>query len=282
MRDGIREFKIGNFDAALSQKDTFALDGGAMFGIVPKALWSEVYDSDEQNRITLSGSILLVKTNDKNIIVETGIGSKFSEKEKKIFKINNIKSAMEALSPLGLKPSDIDIVIQTHLHFDHAGGATLQTDEGLKPTYENAEYVIQRDEFEAALNPNERTKNSYREMDFMPLKDSGNLKLIEGEEEIVDGVKLIETGGHTIGHQVVIFESNGKKCIHIGDLVPTSSHLSLPYILMAYDTHPMTTLEMRKDLYEKIVKEEMDVVFPHDINQSIVSPSEISNVLDWH
>lgn len=278
MKDGKREFKIGNFDAALIRKDTFALDGGAMFGIVPKGLWSKVYDSDEQNRITLSGSILLVKTNDKNIIVETGIGSKFSEKEEKIFKINNTKSATEALDPLGLKPVDIDIVIQTHLHFDHAGGATVQTDEGLEPTYKNAEYVIQRDEFEAALNPNERTQDSYRKEDFMPLKDSGNLKLIEGEEKITDGVNLIETGGHTTGHQVVIFENDDQKFIHIGDLVPTSSHLPLPYI-MAYDTYPMTTLEMRKELYEKIVEEKMKVIFPHDIEHRIVEPSEISNIV---
>jgi len=279
VKEGIREFKIGKFDAALIQKDTFALDGGAMFGVVPKKLWLKVYDSDEQNRINLSGSVLLVKMNGKNIIVETGIGSKFSEKEKKIFKINNIKSAAEALSPFDLKPSGIDIVILTHLHFDHAGDATVETDNGLEPTYENAKYVVQKTEFEAAMNPNERTQASYRREDFLPLKESGNLELIEGEEEILDGVKLIRTGGHTIGHQVVIFDSDDQKFIHIGDLVPTSSHLPLPYI-MAYDTYPLTTLEMRKELYKRIVDEEMNVIFPHDIDQKIIRPWEISDVLD--
>ncbi len=279
MEDKIREFKIGSLEASLIQKDTFALDGGAMFGIVPKTLWSKVYDSDKQNRINLSGSILLVKTDDKNIIVETGIGSKFSEKEKKIFKIKNIKSSEEALSPFGLKPLDIDIVVLTHLHFDHAGGATKETDEGIEPTYKNAKYIVQKTEFKAARNPNERTQESYREEDFMPLEDSGNLKIIEGEREIQEGIRLIKTGGHTVGHQIVVLENEDQKYIHIGDLVPTSSHLPLPYI-MGYDTHPLTTLNRRKKWYRRILEERMKVIFPHDIDNRIIGPQKISNVLD--
>lgn len=274
----INEFRIGDFEATLIQKDIFALDGGAMFGTVPKNLWSRKYQSDDQNRIDLSGSILFVNANGRKIIVETGIGSKYSEKEKEIFKIRNIVSPDEALSHLNLKPEDIDIVILTHLHFDHAGGSTVESEGEIIPVYENAKYIVQRDEFKAARNPNERTEASYRAKDFEPLNDSGNLVLIDGEEEISEGVKVMKTGGHSKGHQVVFFESNNEKLLHIGDIVPTSVHLPLPYI-MAYDICPLDTLDVRKDLYRKAIEEEMSVVFSHDLDQKVIDSSEISSFL---
>lgn len=274
----INEFRIGDFEATLIQKDIFALDGGAMFGTVPKNLWSRKYQSDDQNRIDLSGSILFVNANGRKIIVETGIGSKYSEKEKEIFKIRNIVSPDEALSHLNLKPEDIDIVILTHLHFDHAGGSTVESEGEIILVYENAKYIVQRDEFKAARNPNERTEASYRAKDFEPLNDSGNLVLIDGEEEISEGVKVMKTGGHSKGHQVVFFESNNEELLHIGDIVPTSVHLPLPYI-MAYDICPLDTLDVRKDLYRKAIEEEMSVVFSHDLDQKVIDSSEISSFL---
>jgi len=279
MNEGERNsFKIGDFEAALLHIDTFALDGGAMFGVVPKSIWGRSYNCDARNRIKLFGSLLLVRANGLNFIVETGMGTKLSPKEKKIYDLKNVRTISEALKESNLETGDIDFVILTHLHLDHAGGATKLVEGELIPTFENADYIVQEDEFDAATNTNERTEGSYREDDFIPLEEHGRLKLVDGEYEVAEGVKVIETGGHSFGHQIATFESNGEKLLHIGDLVPTSRHVRLPYI-MAYDTHPMTTLKKRKEFYGKIVEEDIDVVFPHDINQKIGGPEAFSECL---
>lgn len=274
----INSFEVGEFEAALLHVDTFALDGGAMFGVVPKSIWNGFYDSDEQNRIELFGSLLFVRANGVNIIVETGVGTKLSSKEEQIYKLKNVRSISDALALFDSEPEDIDFVILTHLHLDHAGGATEFFEDEIRPTFKNAKYIVQEEEYEAATEPNERTKGSYKGEDFVPLEKYGNLRLVDGEYEVTTGVKVIKTGGHSFGHQIVVFESNGEKLLHIGDLVPTSSHVPFPYI-MAYDTHPMTTLEKRKELYERIIEENMKVVFPHDINQEVLGPSDFSEYL---
>jgi len=268
MTAGIKKFRIGNFESTLIHVDSFVLDGGAMFGIVPKNLWTKVYDCDEKNQITLFGSLFLVKAKGSNIIVETGMGTKLSGKESQSYRVKNEWSIKEALFHCNMKPEDIDFVILTHLHLDHAGGSTEILTNEVIPVFKNAQYIVQKDEYEVALNSNERTQGSYKEDDFLPLEKSGNLKLVEGEYELTEGVKVVKTGGHTTGHQVVFFESEGEKLVHLGDLVPTSAHIPLPYI-MAYDTHPMTTLEMRKKLYGIIVQKGMKAVFPHDISHKI-------------
>lgn len=267
-------FLIGDFEAALLHVDTFALDGGAMFGIIPKSLWNRTYACDDQNRITLFGSSLLVRTNMRTILVETGMGSKLSEKEKYHFQVKNEQSFRQVLQPFSLTPGDIDIVILTHLHFDHAGGATEAVDGAVRPVFPNARYIVQHDEFQAACHPNERTRGSYHRHDFLPLKESGNIVVIDGDSEIVPGVRIIKTGGHTAGHQVVLFESNGEGLVHIGDLVPTAAHLPLPYI-MGYDTNPLDTLVWRKRLYRTIMDKKMRVIFPHDIHHTIAQPDDL-------
>jgi glyoxylase-like metal-dependent hydrolase (beta-lactamase superfamily II) len=261
-------FKIGSFDAALLHLDTFGLDGGAMFGIVPKALWNRVYECDEENRILLHGSSLLIMAPGVNILVETGMGTKLSEREKIRFNVVNEQTFTEALHPFSLTPKDIDIVILTHLHFDHAGGATELRDGIVHPTFPKARYIVQKADYEAASNPNERTRGSYHQDDFLPLMESGNLVLVDGEYEVAPGVTVIKTGGHTAGHQAVRFESNGEQAVHLGDLVPTTSHIPLPYI-MGYDTYPLASLEVRKKLYREIVEKDMKVIFPHDIHHTV-------------
>ncbi len=263
-----KPFRIGNFEACVLHLDTFALDGGAMFGIVPKPLWNRIYQCDEENRITLHGSSLLVRANGLNILVETGMGTKLSPKEKGRFRVVNEQSFGEVLSPFSLTPADIDVVILTHLHFDHAGGATQVNGGNARPTFPSARYIVQKAEYEAALNTNERTRGSYRAEDVLPLFESGNLTLVDGNFDVAAGVRVARTGGHTEGHQIVLMESNGERAVHIGDLVPTSSHVPLPYI-MGYDTHPLVTLEMRKKLYREIVEKDMRVIYPHDIHHTI-------------
>ena len=263
-----KPFKIGAFEAALLHLDTFALDGGAMFGIVPKTLWNRVYDCDDDNRISLAGSALLLKANGLTIVVETGVGTKLSETEKQRFNVVNEQTFAEALHPFSLTPANIDIVILTHLHLDHAGGTTEIKDGNLQPTFPNARYIVQQAEYDAACNTNERTRGSYHKEDFLPLKESGNLVLVDGEYEVSPGITVVRTGGHTVGHQIVLFESNESQAIHIGDIVPDAAHIPLPYI-MGYDTHPLTTLEMRKTLYPMIVEKNMQVIFPHDIGHAV-------------
>lgn len=281
MSKEIKNFNVGNWESALLHIDTFGLDGGAMFGIIPKSLWNKSYDCDDKNRINLSGSLLYVNAGGQNIIVETGIGRKLSSKEEKIYKLKNVRTIEEALMPLDLTPEDIDYVILTHLHLDHAGGATKTFQNEVRPTFRNAKYIVQEKEYEAALNPNERTEGSYKKDDYVPLEEAGNLELVDGKYEIIEGVEVIRTGGHTIGHQVVLFENSEEKLLHIGDLVPTSKHLPLPHI-MAYDTHPMKTLEQRKKWYEKSVEKDMKVVFPHDLNQTVADPSDFVKQLEKH
>ncbi len=279
MSEEIKNFSVGNWETALLHVDTFGLDGGAMFGIIPKSLWNKSYDCDDKNRINLSGSLLYVNAGGQNIIVETGMGRKLSSKEEKIYDLENARTIEEALMPLNLTPEDIDYVILTHLHLDHAGGATETFKDKLRPTFRNARYIVQDVEYEAAVNPNERTEGSYKRDDFVPLEEAGNLELVDGESEVIDGVRVVKTGGHTVGHQVVIFENSGEKLLHIGDLVPTSKHLPLQYI-MAYDTHPLETLEQRKKWYKKIVEEDMKVVFPHDMDQTVAGPSDFAPQLE--
>ncbi|MEN3045804.1 MAG: MBL fold metallo-hydrolase [Candidatus Hydrothermales bacterium] len=255
-----RVYKLGDFKIIHLNLGTFKLDGGAMFGVVPKVLWSKSTKSDRRNRITLGLNPLLVIGKDFTLLIDNGIGNKYSEKEIDIY---GIKLKDDPLKIYGIKKEDITHVILTHLHFDHAGGSTEYLNGDLKATYPNAIYFVQKKEFEDAMNPNERTRASYRRENFEPLYRENKLILLEGDSEILKGIKVIHTGGHTEGHQFVIIESENEKAIYFGDIVPTSYHIPLPYI-MGYDTHPLVTLEIRKKYYALASKERWLCFFEHD------------------
>ncbi|MGE5801524.1 MAG: MBL fold metallo-hydrolase [Gemmatimonadota bacterium] len=238
------------------------LDGGAMFGVVPKALWERRIPADARNRIPLALRCLLVEHDAGLVLIDTGIGNKENEKFRDIYGVDNAgkngRTRLEdALAELGHRPEDITWVINTHLHFDHAGGNT--TPEGL--AFPGARYVVQRRELEFARHTNERTAGSYLAHNFERVP----FQLIDGETEVLPGIRAIPTPGHVPYHQSLLVESGGEKACFIADLVPTSAHLPLPWI-MGYDLEPLVTLETRRRLYQRAEAEGWRIVFEHDPN----------------
>lgn len=255
--------KLGTFELHLLSDGTFRLDGGSMYGVVPKMLWQRIDPPDENNRILMGLNSLLIRTGENNILIETGIGNRLEPKSKGIFGVIQPKTLMDRLHMLGVKPEDIDIVICSHLHFDHVGWNTVGDGSGgFIPTFPKATYVLQRAEWEAALHPNIRTKNNYSREHFLPLEEHGLLRLVEGEEEVTDGLRVIPAGGHTEGHQVVKIESDRKTALFLADLVPMTSHIKIPYI-MSYDLYPMQTIEAKERILNQALAEEWLLVFVH-------------------
>lgn len=235
-----------------------------MFGVVPRVLWEKTNPPDERNRILLALGVLLVKGGGKNILIDTGIGNKGDERLRDLYGIDRRPSLEESLSGLGLGCKDIHIVINSHLHFDHAGGNTTRlSDSRVVPTFPNAEYYIQSGEWQAAMNPNERTRRGYFKEDYEILSQLGRLVALDGDSEILPGIRAVGTPGHTEHHQSVIVQSEGKAICFLGDLIPTASHVPLPYI-MAYDLFPLTTLATKRKLLEQACEEKWILAFGHD------------------
>ena len=255
--------RFGEFELEIISDGRFWLDGGAMFGVIPKALWRKVADVDELNRIPLGLNCLLVRAGEKNILVDTGCGDKYSEKEFQIYGIDRSTDIREALEGRGISPKEIDVVINTHLHFDHCGGNTVRQEGQLVPAFPNAEYVINAQEYKDANDPSSRSRASYFAENWLPLEDSGQIKLVTGDLEISPGVSVVQTPGHTLGHQSVEITAGDRKLFYFGDLCPTSAHVPLPWI-MSYDLFPLTTLETRERIYPRAVEEEWLVVFEHE------------------
>ncbi len=256
--------KLGEFDIYPVTDGRFRLDGGAMFGVVPKVLWEKCCEADGLNRIPLSLTCLLIRARGKNILVDTGLGSKEDEKFHRMFAVERTPTLLDSLKRLGVGPEDIHLVINTHLHFDHAGGNTVREPDGtLAPTFPKARYFIQQGEFEDAARANERTKASYRRDNFTPIAHVNQWEFLQGDTELLPGVTAVVTAGHTRCHQGVRIESEGKVAFFLGDLIPTVSHLPLPYI-MGYDLFPIQTLEAKRRLLDRAVEECWLLLFEHD------------------
>lgn len=255
---------LGKFDIRPIYDGFFALDGGAMFGVVPKVFWEKTNPADEKNRIKLALRTLLVKTGKELVLIDTGIGDKFQDKFKDIYKVDKTYAIEKSLKESGVKPEDINIVINTHLHFDHCGGNTRINNWGeVVPKFPNALYYIQEDEWKYACNPDIRSKASYLNENYEPLEKSGNLKLINGDLKIIQGIEVIKTAGHTPGHQIVLMQSDDKTAVYWGDLIPTASHLNIPYV-MGYDLFPLTTINWKEKLLPRALKEKWLMLFEHD------------------
>lgn len=256
--------KLGAFELYPVSDGRFRLDGGAMFGVVPKVLWEKCCHADELNRIPLSLTCLLIRANGKNILVDTGVGSKEDDKLHRMFAVERSPTLLDSLGRLGVEPGDVHIVINTHLHFDHAGGNTMRHGNGtLTPTFPKARYVIQRGEFDDAARANERTKASYRPANFTPIAHTHQWEFLDGDTELVPGVTAVVTAGHTRCHQGIRIESEGQVAFYLGDLIPTVSHLPLPYI-MGYDLFPVQTLETKRWVLDRAYEEKWLLLFEHD------------------
>jgi len=261
--------KIGALTVHAIQAGGQKLDGGAMFGVVPKPLWEKRIAADERNRIQLGMRTLLIEHQSGLILIDTGAGNKENEKFKDIYGIENEGAARltmleDGLARIGVRPSDIVLVINTHLHFDHAGGNTrLRPDGQLEVSFPNATYIIKRGEYEFATHPNERTAASYFDRNYAPVEAANKVEFVASEKEIVKGVRVIPTPGHTPFHQSILIESAGERAFYLGDLVPTHAHLPLPWI-MGYDVEPLVTLETKRRILKQAVDENWLVIFEHD------------------
>jgi glyoxylase-like metal-dependent hydrolase (beta-lactamase superfamily II) len=256
--------KIGAFDIYPVSDGRFALDGGAMFGVVPKVLWERCCPADDLNRVPLSLTALLIRAQGKNILVDTGLGPKEDGKFHQMFDVERSPTIRDSLKRRGLTPSDIHMVINTHLHFDHAGGNTTRDGNGyIRPAFPKARYVVQRGEFDDAARANERTRASYRRDNFTPIAHVNQWEFLQGDTELLPGITAVVTAGHTRCHQSVKIESGGQVAFFLGDLIPTVSHLPLPYI-MGYDLFPIQTLETKRWVLDRAFEEQWLLLFEHD------------------
>ena len=269
----VERLKVGDLTVHAIQAGGQRLDGGAMFGVVPKPLWEKRIPADERNRIALGMRCLLIEHESGLILVDTGAGNKEDQKFKGIYGIENDGAGNETLledglREIGVEPRDINIVINTHLHFDHAGGNTrLSTDQKIELSFPNARYFVKRGEYDYALHPNERTAASYFDRNYLPVEAAGKLELVVRERDIVKGVRVVPTPGHTPFHQSVLIESGGERAFYLGDLVPTHAHLPLPWI-MGYDVEPLVTLETKRRVLKQALDEQWLLIFEHDASVS--------------
>ena len=255
--------RLGRFEIDIFSDGTFKLDGGAMFGVVPKVFWEKQKTPDALNRIEMDMSCLLIRDADHVVVVETGAGTKMSDKLRGIYGIERPPQLLDELKARGVRPEDVTLVVNTHLHFDHAGGNTRRDGDALVATFPRASYAFQRLEWLDATHPNERTHASYYPEDFAPLEAAGKLELIDEEVEIIPGVRLDRVQGHTRGTQTVRVTDGKRTVFFSSDFMPDRHHLPLPWI-PAQDLFPLDTLEAKRTILARAVDEQWIVGFTHD------------------
>ncbi len=254
--------KLGNLEFHIVVSGHVRLDGGAMFGVIPKTMWEKVAPPDASNRILLAMNSVLILAGGKRILVETGAGDKLTPKLRAIYDQDGPRM-IEGLRAYGLHPDEIDIVVDTHLHFDHCGGNTRIEKDKVVPAFPNARYIVHKGEFEHAKNPTERDRASYMPDNYMPIEAANKFSLIESDRVIAPGVELIRVPGHTANMLCVKLEGGSKAAFVFADLVPMTPHLGLPWI-MAYDLYPMQTLENKKKWIPQVAHGEWIALFSHD------------------
>jgi glyoxylase-like metal-dependent hydrolase (beta-lactamase superfamily II) len=259
--------RLGNAELFVLSDGEWRLDGGAIFGVVPKTLWEKVLPPDELNRVPMALNCLLIISQGKRILVDTGLGRKLSPKERKIRALRHDDGdLLDNLEQLGHAPADIDIVINTHLHPDHGGGNTIVDDGVPVPAFPNAQYWIQRLEWANACRPNERTRNTYLPENFLPLQKAGQLQLLHGDTRVTADVRCLVTRGHTRAHQSVIIESAGETAVFLGDLAARAVHLERLTWTTAFDTEPLETLEAKRAMRDWALQRHALLIFGHDVS----------------
>jgi glyoxylase-like metal-dependent hydrolase (beta-lactamase superfamily II) len=257
--------QIGDYRVEVIPDTDFRLDGGAMFGVVPRNLWAQVCPPDDQNRIRLTMNCVFIDTGEEKVLIETGIGDKWTPREKAMYGIERERPLAETLrAKTGVAADEITIVVNTHLHFDHAGGNTTRNVDGeVVPTFKNARYFVSAAELQHADTPSERDRASYLIDNWVPLRDSGQLETKEGDYEVVPGLRMQTESGHNRSMQCWRLDRGGNTVFGFADLVPMRAHIRPPWI-MGYDLFPLETLEAKKRLLPKAVEENWLCLFYHD------------------
>lgn len=256
--------KLGQFKIQSFVEHKFSLDGGAMFGVIPRVMWEKLIPPDEKNMIPMVNNVFLLKAHGKNILFETGLGSTLSDREKIVYNADGNSSLESGLASLGIKMEQIDSVILTHLHTDHAGGAVKFENDKFVPAFPNATYFISQKEWEVATNPNERTSAVYVPERYLALKDSGQVEFIDGDGELFPGISTVHTGGHTEGHFGIEIESEGERLFYYADIFPTSAHMRVPFI-PATDLFPLDSMDIKRKKLAEIIADNVIMAFDHDV-----------------
>ncbi|MBD3256898.1 MBL fold metallo-hydrolase [candidate division GN15 bacterium] len=257
--------KFGDFEIRTFVEQRFKLDGGAMYGIVPKTLWQKHTPADDNNLIDMVTNIFVVSAHDRHILIETGLGDTLSDREKKVYGITEESRLESGLASLGLSPEDIDIVVLTHLHTDHAGGAVKLVDGEYVPRFPKASYVVAQVEWSEAMYPDERTAAVYHKERLRALKDAGQLMLLAVNTKLLPGIKTTHTGGHTPGHFGIEMESGGQKVCYYSDIYPMLPHLRTAWV-PATDLNPVETMDIKRKLLPTIVDTDVVLAFDHDVH----------------
>jgi methylmalonyl-CoA epimerase len=259
----VSRYTVGDLELLSLSDGLIRFDGGAMFGVVPKVMWEKRAPADARNRVTLAMRPLIVR-GARTMLIDAGLGGKEGERFRDIYGVDRARSLEVTMAEAGVAPEEIDIVLASHLHFDHAGGFTYRDADGrIRPTFPRAQYIVRRGEWEDATHTHERNRASYLADNYLPLAEAGVLQLVDDDATIMPGVKVRRTGGHCMHHQIALIESKGMTAAFVADLLPTTTHLADPWI-MGFDLYPMDTLAAKKQFVKEAIERETLVFFEHD------------------
>jgi glyoxylase-like metal-dependent hydrolase (beta-lactamase superfamily II) len=265
--------KFGDFEISSFVEHKFRLDGGSMFGVIPKVIWQKLIPADENNMIPMHTNLFVLKAHNKNFIFDCGLGDDLSDFEKKIYNVESESMLIEGLQSLGLSEDDIDVVILSHLHTDHAGGAVKKIDGEFVPRFKNAKYIIGKEEWHDATHPDERTSAVYVVERYEALENSKQIEFVDSNVELYPGISIDHTSGHTGGHFAVRMESGGEKVWYYADIFCTSVHMAVAYV-PGTDLYPIQTMEAKRKLLPQIIEEKIIMAFDHDVKMPFATVAQ--------